>query len=74
MVLENSMNTENYEIEEIASSLYCLYEFNCWVAVAFGKTWYPGEVKLIGDEEIEFFIWKGLVEHQIASCGQRMKI
>ena len=30
----------------------CLYEVNSWV-VAFGKTWYPGEVKSIGDDKIE---------------------
>ena len=53
MVLEDSTNSENYEIEEIAESLCCLYEVNSWVAVAFGKTWYPGEVKSIGDDEIE---------------------
>ena len=32
-----------------------MYEVNSWVAVAFGKTSYPGEVKSIGDEEIEVF-------------------
>ena len=47
------MNTENYEIEEIAKSLCCLYEVNSLVAVAFGKTWYPGEFKSIGDDEID---------------------
>ena len=30
-----------------------MYEVNSWLAVAFGKTWYPGEGKSIGDEEIE---------------------
>ena len=54
MVIEDSINTENYEIEEIAKSL-CLYEVSSWVAVAFGKTWYPGEVKSVGDDEIEVF-------------------
>ena len=44
---------EYYEIEEIAISVCCLYEVNSWVAVAFGKMWYPGEVKSISDEEIE---------------------
>ena len=53
MLLEDSTNTENYEIEEIAKSLCCLYEVNSWVAVAFGKTWYPGDVKSTDDDEIE---------------------
>ena len=55
MVLEDSTNTEYCEIEEITESLCCLYEVNSWVAVAFGKKWYPGELKSIGDEEIEVF-------------------
>ena len=53
MVLEDSTNTEYYEIEEITKSLCCLCEVSSWVAVAFGKTWYPGEDKSIGVEEIE---------------------
>ena len=53
MVLEDSTNTEYYEKEEIAKSLCCLYKVNSWVAAVFGKTWYPGEVKSIGDEETE---------------------
>ena len=47
------MNSENYEIEEITKRLCYLYEFNRWVAVVVGKMWYPGEVKLISDDEIE---------------------
>ena len=53
MVLKDSTNSENYENEEIAKSLCCLYEVNSWVAVTFGKTWYRGEVKSIGDDKIE---------------------
>ena len=53
MVLKDSKNIENYEIEEITKSLCCSYEVNSWVAVEFGKTWYSGEVKSIGDDEIE---------------------
>ena len=52
MVLEDSTNTEYCEIEEITESLCCLHEVNGWVAAAYGKKWYPGEVKSIGDEEI----------------------
>ena len=52
----------------------CLYGVNSWVALTFEKTWYPGEVKLIGDDKMRFCVWKGLVEHWIALCGQRMKI
>ena len=51
MVLSDSTNTENYEYEEIAKSLCCLYKVNSRVAVVFGKMWYPGEVKLIGDDK-----------------------
>ena len=50
----DSANTENCENEEIAKSLCYLYEVNSWVAVTFGKIWYPGEVKSIGDGKIEF--------------------
>ena len=53
MVLKDSTNTENYEIEEIAKSFCCSYEVNSWVAVVFGKTWYSGQVKSISDDEIE---------------------
>ena len=52
---------EYYEIEEIAISLCCLYKVNSWVAVAFGKMLYPGEVKSIGDEEIEVFCTERIV-------------
>ena len=61
MVLENSTNTEYCEIEEITESLCCLYEVNSWIAVDFGKTSYPGEVKSIGDEEIEVFCMERIV-------------
>ena len=61
MVLEDSTNTEYCEIEEITESLCCLYEVNSWVAVAFGKTSSPGEVKSIGDEEIEVFCMERIV-------------
>ena len=74
MLLEDSTNTENYEIEEIAKSLCCLYEVNSWVAVAFGKTWYPGDVNQLMMTKLKFCVKKGLVEHQTSLCDQRMKI
>ena len=53
MILKDSTNTENYENEEITKSLCCLYEVNSWVTLTFEKTWYPGEVKSISDDNIE---------------------
>ena len=60
MVLKDSTNNENYENEEIAKSLCCLYKVNSWVAVTFEKTWYPGEVKSIGDDKIEVLCMEGI--------------
>ena len=57
MVLEDSANTENYEIEEIAKCLCCFYEINSWVAVAFRKMWYTGEVKSVGDVKNRNFVY-----------------
>ena len=69
----DSTITKNCENEEIAKILFYLYEVNSWVAVTFGETWYPGEVKLV-TTKLNFCVWKGLVEHRIALCGQRIKV
>ena len=73
----DSTITKNCENEEIAKILFYLYEVNSFgLLLHFRKTWYPGEVKSIGDDKIEFlcvkrigrasdsFVWpenKGLV-------------
>ena len=74
MVLKDSTNTENYEIEEIAKSLCCSYEVNSWVAVEFGKTGILERLNQLVMTKLKFYVRKGLVEHRIALYGQRMKI
>ena len=63
-----STNAENYENEEIAKSLCSLYKVNSWVAVTSGKTWYPGEVKSIGDAYLEGGIIPPFLNHPPPFC------
>ena len=54
--------------------LFVLYEVNSWVTVVFGKTWYPREVKSIGDDEIEVLCMKRIDRRSDSFVWQRMKI
>ena len=70
----DSTITKNCENEEIAKILFYLYEVNSWVAVTFGKTWYLERLNQLVMTKLNFCVWKGLIEHRIALCGQRIKV
>lgn len=74
MVLKNTINTDNSEIEEIAKSSYdvCM-KLTARLLLHLEKYDILQSLNQLVMTRLKFRVWKGLVEYWIAICDQRMK-
>ena len=74
MVLKNTINTDNSEIEEIAKSSYdvCM-KLTVRLLLHLEKYDILQILNQLVMTRLKFRVWKGLVEYWIAICDQRMK-